>query len=204
MRTKPSKTASNGISRAAYTLTEIMVASALFSLVVIGTVGANIFGLRLYGITKAKLGANDDARKAISRLINEVRSCKTVKVGSGTLAGFTNSPDGSPEQGNALQIYPTTNQASYVRYYWDPSDTRLKRTTDSGGVAVVIANYITNQVVFSAEDAFGNVLTNSLNNRVISLKLQFYQIEYPIVKIGPGGLFDFYQLQCKITRRTLE
>ncbi|HSH16992.1 MAG TPA: prepilin-type N-terminal cleavage/methylation domain-containing protein, partial [Verrucomicrobiae bacterium] len=53
--------------RLAYTLTEIMVASALFSLVILGSVSANIFGLRLYGITKAKLGASDEAREAISR-----------------------------------------------------------------------------------------------------------------------------------------
>lgn len=190
--------------RSGYTLTEIMVASALFSLVVIGTVGANLFGLRLYGITKAKLGASDDARKAVSRLVNEVRSCKTVYVGTGSLVGFTNIPMGQPQAGNALQIYPTTNTASFIRYYWDSTDSKLKRTVDGAASSVVVANYISNQVVFRAEDCRGNLLTTGQNNRVIDLKLEFFQIQYPNVTIGQGGLFDYYKLETRITRRALE
>ena len=49
-----------------------------------------------------------------------------------------------------------------------------------------------------------SVLTNNENNRVIGLTLQFYQIQYPVIRIGPGELYDFYQLRTKITRRTLE
>ncbi|MBI1177227.1 hypothetical protein GC207_07280 [bacterium] len=190
--------------KSAYTLTEIMVATALFSLVVLGTVGANIFGLRLYGITKAKLGASDEARGAISRLVNEVRSAKSVRVGIGSLTGFTNIPMGEVQAGNALQIYPTTNTASYIRYFWDSADSRFKRTTDAGGSSIVVANFISNQVVFRAEDHLGHVLTTGQNNRVIDLKLEFFQIQYPIVNIGPGGLFDYYKLETRITRRALE
>jgi hypothetical protein len=68
----------------------------------------------------------------------------------------------------------------------------------------VVANFITNSTIFSSEDAFGNVLTNNQNNRVIALKLQFYQMQYPIVRIGPGNYYDFYQLSTKTTRRVLE
>lgn len=204
MRT-PLRTSYAGRSRrAAYTLAEIMVASALFSLVVLGSVGANIFGLRMYGITKAKLGASDEAREAVSRLVNEVRGAKIVRVGNGSLNSFTPIPMGQAQAGNSLQIFPTTNSTPFVRYYWDANDTRFKRTTDGAGSSIVVANFITNQIVFRAEDHLGNVLTNGQNNRVINLKLEFYQIQYPIVNIGPGGLFDYYKLETRITRRVLE
>ncbi len=190
--------------RAAYTLAEIMVASALFSLVILGSVGANIFGLRMYGITKAKLGASDEAREAVSRLVNEVRGAKVVRVGNGSLSSFTPIPMGQAQAGNALQIFPTTNSTPFIRYFWDSTDTRFKRTSDGAGASVVVANFITNQIVFRAEDHLGNVMTNGQNNRVVNLKLEFYQIQYPIVNIGPGGLFDYYKLETRITRRALE
>jgi hypothetical protein len=69
---------------------------------------------------------------------------------------------------------------------------------------MVVANAITNSMVFTSEDYTGTVLTNNLNNRVIGMTLQFYQLEYPTVPIGPGAFYDFYQLRTKITRRALE
>jgi prepilin-type N-terminal cleavage/methylation domain-containing protein len=198
------KTSSGHARSGGYTLTEIMVASALFSLVILGSVGANIFGLRLYGITKAKLGASDEAREAVSRLVNEVRSAKIVRVGNGSMSGFTNIPMGQSQAGNALQIFPTTNTSSFIRYFWDPGDQRFKRTVNGMASSIVVANHISNRIVFRAEDHRGNVLTSSQNNRVVNLKLEFFQLQYPNVDIGPGGLFDYYKMETRITRRTLE
>ncbi len=81
---------------------------------------------------------------------------------------------------------------------------KLKRIPSGVASATVIASAISNQVVFTAEDFSGTILTNNANNRVIGLALQFFQLEYPTVSIGPGSLYDFYQLRTKITRRTLE
>lgn len=188
----------------AFTLTEVMVTMALFSLVIAGTIGANLFGLRLFGITKAKLGASDEAREAVSKLVTEIRGAKIVRVGNGDLLGFTNLAMGEAQMGNALQIYPTTNTAEYIRYFWDADDRILKRTTDGLNTVVVVANHISNHVVFRAEDHRGVVLTNNQNNRVINLKLEFFQLQYPIVEIGPGNLFDYYKMETRITRRALE
>ena len=190
--------------RDAFTLTEVMVASAIFSIVVLGTISANLFGMRMYQVTKAKLGASEEAREAVSRLVNEIRSAKIVRVGHGDYSGFTNVAPGEAQMGNALQIHPSTNTASYIRYFWDPDDQRFKRTTDSGGDSIVIASHIRNDLLFRAEDHRGTVLTNNQNNRVINLKLEFFQIQYPIVNVGPGGLFDYYKLETRVTRRALE
>jgi hypothetical protein len=45
------------------------------------------------------------------------------------------------------------------------------------------------------------------NNQVFTVKLQFYQWEYPIAVISTnGGLnaYDYYQLRTKVCRRALD
>ena len=80
----------------------------------------------------------------------------------------------------------------------------MRRMGSGGASTIVLASYITNSVVFTAEDFRGNVATNNENNRVVGLTLQFYQIQYPVIKIGPKQMYDFYQVRTRLTRRTLE
>ena len=190
--------------RAGFTLSELMVTMGVTLLVMAGVASSHMFGLRMFELTKAKLGASDEARAAISRMIDEVRSAKILRIGQGGLASFTEVGVNSPQVGSAIQIYPTTSTNTFVRYYWDVADKKLKRTTDAASFVSVVANSISNQMVFTAEDYRGAILTNNENNRVIGLALQFYQLQYPVVSIGPGNYYDFYQLRTKITRRTLE
>ena len=68
----------------------------------------------------------------------------------------------------------------------------------------MVAQYLTNTVVFTSENYSNVVLTDNQNNRVIGVNLKFYQIQYPIATIGQGGYFDYYQVSTKITRRALE
>lgn len=190
---------------AAFTMTEMMVSVAIFTLIIAGTISAHLFGMRMFQITKAKLGASDEARAAISLLVEEVRTAKLVKLGKGTISTFTAVGDEEAQKGSAIQIYPTAdNTNDWIRYYWDSGDKKLKRTTDGTTSFSVVANSITNELVFTAEDHKGVILTNNHNNRVIGLTLQFYQIQYPIVMVGPGQYYEFYQLRTKITRRMLE
>ncbi|MBI2929688.1 MAG: prepilin-type N-terminal cleavage/methylation domain-containing protein [Verrucomicrobia bacterium] len=191
-------------ARRAFSITELMITTAILSLVILGVLASNLFGARLHQITKVKLGASDEARGAISLLISEIRSAKILKIGGGTMSSFTQAADGTPQRGDAIQIYASTNTNAFVRYFRDGSDSTLKRITNSATDFDIIANYISNSVVFTAEDHRGTVLTNQQNNRVIGLTLQFYQVEYPVVSIGPGNYYDFYQLRTRVTRRMLE
>ena len=79
----------------------------------------------------------------------------------------------------------------------------MRRFASASRAQEVVANYVTNQIVFTSENYNGVVLSNNANNRVIGLNLQFYHIEYPIVRVGPDEHFDYYQLRTKITRRAL-
>lgn len=187
----------------AFTLPETIVTMALLSVVLAGMIGSHVFGLRLLELTKSKLGASDEARMAIAKMMEEIRSAKLIRIGQGTLGSFTEVGMNSPQKGSAVQLYPSTNYNAYIRYFWDSADRRLKRTTNGQSFVYIVANSISNELVFTSEDYSGATLTNNENNRVIGLTLEFYQLQYPTVKIGPGSMYDFYQLRTKITRRTI-
>ena len=66
------------------------------------------------------------------------------------------------------------------------------RVTSSNSSPTVLAGNITNQLVFTAEDFKGKVLTNSQNNRVIRMVLEFYQKEYSLAQTGSNSNNGMY------------
>jgi len=101
-------------SSLAYTLTEIMVTMAIVVMVLAAMISCHLLGLKLFELTKAKLGASDDARRSIGLMISEIRSAKFVRVGSGDLADFKEVDVNTPHVGNAMQVYPSTNTNFWV------------------------------------------------------------------------------------------
>jgi hypothetical protein len=191
-------------SRSGFTLAEIMTATGLFSLVVIGLVYSQLFGMRTFNITSTRVSASDNARKVLNRVRDDVRSGKLLYVGSGSSTGFTHIALNSPHQGNALQIHPTKDTNVFIRYYLDTATQTLRRTASGTGRVEVLAPFLTNQIAFIAEDFAGRALTNDQNNRVIKLVLDFYQWEFPVAQVGAGAFYESYHLQTRITRRTIE
>ena len=187
----------------AFTLTEVMIAAGLFSLVVVASILSHVTGLKLCAGAQAKLRATHTARAALNRTRDEIRSSTSVEVGNGNAAGFTRVSTNGLRQGNALQIYPTGDTNIYVRYYLDSSDQTLKRVASSGSFETV-ANFITNKIPFAAEDYSGNVLTNDLNNRVIRMTLEFYQWEFASLNRGGGNVYDYYRVQTRTARRAIQ
>lgn len=193
-----------GRSVRAFTLPEIMTVMALFTLVIAGMLSSQLFGMRMYRISETKLLATAGARRALDRVRDEIRAGKLLKVGNGNDAAFAVVADNEPQIGNALQIHATTDTNTFVRYYLDANAKCLKRLVSGSGEVQVVANYITNRLVFQAQDFMGNVLTNRQNNRVIQMTLEFYQWEFPAARVGSGGMYDYYRLQTRITRRAIE
>jgi prepilin-type N-terminal cleavage/methylation domain-containing protein len=190
--------------RRAFTLAEIMIVMALFSMIIVGLISAQIVGMKMLTVSETKLSATATGRRALNAVRDEIRSGKILVVGNGNDITFTPIADGTAHVGNALQIYPTTNTANFVRYYMDVGEERLKRVTSGGGAVRVVANFVTNQMAFAAEDFRGNVQVNNQNNRVIRVNLEFYQWEFPVASVGVNGMYDYYHLQTRIARRTIE
>jgi hypothetical protein len=156
----------------------------------------------MFELIKPKLNASDEARSLISKLLEEVRSANTVAVGSGNVSNFTAALVNTPQQGNALQICSTTNTSNYVVYFRDATDQKLKRCTNGAKTAVTMATSITNQLVFTAEDFGQHTLTNYQNGRtVIALNLKFCQLPFTKTTVGPKGLYDYYEVRTRITKR---
>ncbi len=195
----------------AYTLVEMMTATAVFLMVMTAIIYTYIFALNLHETDKIKLGASDDARKAIIGLVNQIRSATTITIGEGNVTNFVPCATNGIQQGNALQICPTNTNSIWLQYYYETNSassnySKLLFTsyTNPGLYNLVIGHSMTNAVpLFSSEDSYGNILSNNLNNRVIGMYLQFFQIEYPIVHIGPTDYYQYYQLHTRITRRML-
>ena len=184
-----------------FTLTELMVATSVFSLVIIGILAVQTFGMKMYQISEAKMTATADGRKALNRLRGDVLEGKVLNIQNRTSTTNSNIAANSQQMGNALQIFPTAAMTNYVLYYIDSASGCLKRFDSLDGETEVLASSVTNQIAFQAEDFQGNVLTNNQNNRVIRMVLEFNQREY----LGSSGsLYDSYRVQTRITRRSID
>lgn len=189
--------------RAAFTITEMMIAAGLFSIVVVGTILSHVTGLKLCTITQTKLKATHTARAAVNRAREDIRSATLIEVGNYIGTNFIYISSTNLRIGNAIQIHPTSNTNIWIRYYVDLSDQTLKRVANNPASFETVANYITNKFPFAAEDYTGRVLNNDQNNRVIRMTLEFYQWEFASLNQGGSNSFDYYRIQTKVARRAL-
>lgn len=199
----------------AFTLVEMLISTGIYLFIFVGVmVAVQIFGLRVYTLSAAKLTATSGSRKVMDQLRDDIRMANTLQVGTlgtaGMPATFAAVSGTNGAKGNALQIFATTNTTAYSIYYLDTSTSTnyLKLYVLTNGVATtdVLARYITNSVIFDAEDFQGNIISNNLqNNQVYGVTLQFYQWEYPVANPGGNGrdVYNFYQLRTKVCRRAL-
>lgn len=200
----------NAVRSAAFTIVEALMVVGIFSLLVMGVVSAQLYGMRVYTLAATKLVATGGARQVMNDLRDQIRQANKVYIGNCTADWTTYSDVASTniQQGNAVEIYPTTNSTPYLICYLDTttSTNRLMLYSSSLGTVQELASYITNQVVFDAEDLYGNILTGNQNNRVIRMTLQFSQWEYPIAHIGGTNYnsYDYYQLRMRATRRSVD
>lgn len=210
------------------TLIEMMVAVAVFSLVVLGTVAIQIYAMRVYTLAATKLTASEEARETMNDVRDQVRGSRLVYVGNYQYSAnfppidFQPVTNGTLQEGNALMIYPTTTTNSFTLVFLAPGRTNNFSQFGANGaplgtnsllmmiytngtlrVSNDIADFITNQMVFDAENFEGTTLTTNENNYLIHMTLSFSQWEYPIAFIGSNSYnaYDYYQLNTVMTRR---
>jgi prepilin-type N-terminal cleavage/methylation domain-containing protein len=182
-----------------FTLAEMMIALAVFSLAMIAMIGVQIFGLRVYTLSSSKMIATTGGRQLLDKMRDPIRSANTVVVGFYNNNSFTSVTNGAPQIGNAILISMVTNaftaQNSIV-FYHDMASSSLRIVTNNGNT--VLANSITNDFCFQAEDFRGNLLSNYLNNPVIRVDLGFIQWNF---NSGSSGYYNLYHLQTRVARR---
>jgi len=201
---------------AGFTLVEMYVVMALFTFLVIAIVALQFFAARVYTLAATKLTATAAGRKVMNAIRDQVREGGVVYVGiyNPTTATFTNIPRGSLQIGNALVVYtnnpnnPNTTNLGTIFYMNQQASNMCSVVISNGTVlTATVANnivvYITNYYVFDAEDAYTNTLTTYENNRLIHVKFQFCQWEYPLAGVGGGAMYDYYQLQTRVAPRII-
>lgn len=185
----------------AFTLTETLIAGTVFLLAIAGVLVANTFGMRVMGITQPKLAASGEVRNTMTKLITDIRSAKFVHVGNGSLSAFTNAAAGTPKEGNAIELYNTADTNVFIRFFRDTADKKLKRFVSGATNATIVANAISNSIVFRAEEWGGMVLTNEQNNLVIRIALQYYELDGTATPVGTNNYYKSFTLTNWIAHR---
>ena len=180
-----------------YTLTNLMVSMAILLIALSALITTHLFGLRMFEINKMKLGASQEIPHVFNPIFADMKSVSMVRVGQGTQTSFSEAALNSPQQGNALQIYASTDTNDFVRYYLDAADTKLKRRAADGAVTVITKS-ATNATVFTVEDMAGQVLTNRAVRSIIGVNLQFSAVENSGDKVGATRYAQGFRLQTKI------
>ncbi len=181
----------------AFTIAELMIAMSVFSLMVAGIVASNLYGLRMSQVIGAKVNVSTWSRLTMEKIQNEIHSCKNLQLGTVTNGFFNGLLDGETQQCSSLLIYPSNNTNSFILYYVNGADQTLRRMTDQASSAVIMANAVSSPQPFSAQDLAGNILTNSLNNAVIHLALEFNQSAY--FKVHS----DYYKFETAVKQRVV-
>ena len=197
-------------TRAGMTLIEVMLASALMVMIVAGVFSAHFFGLRESLLIESKAGANDTARRAISQLLQDIRSAKGYDIGIMSGTNFTLITNGLV-QGAGLKLYAMvigTNQVVdpniFLMYYFDTNQLasangKLWRMNSTNGVAVVAVSNLINTLFFTSEDYFGRTQSVRTYKGVIHATLDFCQFQYPYTTVGSNQLYDTYRIDCRAT-----
>lgn len=180
-----------------------MVATSIFLIVVGGVLASHLFGMRMLAPTAARQKASDESRKLLNVMANEIRSARTVKLGTGTASSFTENPSNFKQVGNAVQLWPTTNTNIFIRYFRDSGRT-LRRTTNNSTTSTAIATGIASYYPFSYEDFSGNMLFTPQVNAIVAVQLQYAEIGADGQPVGSGRYFNYYSWKTRIQRRALE
>lgn len=181
------------------TLPETMIAAAVFSLTVIAFIYCQMFGMRMDQLVNSKVGSAELARMSFNTLATDIRAAKIWQIGNGDNVSFQGIPLGTNQQGNALKLSLTTDTNAYYLYYFDTNQCKLYRCHSGSNVRTCLAQYLTNSMYFQAEDFQGNRETDLTHKGVINVVMQFCQYQFPITRIGPGCLYDYYRLELRVT-----
>jgi hypothetical protein len=185
-----------------FSVTELTVTIAVCVLVSAAVAGSQLFGARMTELTQTKVHTSDKVTQLMRLLGSDIRGSRKVRVGTGSPTSFVVAPSSTPQQGNALQVYPTDDLNVFVRYFHNPSDNTVQRMDDDGSL-IQVAFGVTNTAVFTLEDFGGAILSDRQRNAVVGLDLRFNRLENPDVPVGPYDYYKSYRFRTRIAQPML-
>ncbi|HEY4416347.1 MAG TPA: prepilin-type N-terminal cleavage/methylation domain-containing protein [Verrucomicrobiae bacterium] len=201
----------SGRRQSGMTLPEVMISSAIMVLAIAAMISANMMGFKENQLMTSKSGASDTSRYAVNTLLQDIRLAKGYQIGNiDSTNAFIQITNGLL-QGTAIQLFPiiiSSNQTiditKYILYYFDLSDTnnnngKLWRYTSTNQVSSILASNLINSMYFSSEDYSGTVQSSRTYKGVIHTTLQFCEFQFPLTKVGPTYLFNYYRIDCRAT-----
>jgi len=187
----------------AFTLTELMITLAIFSLVVMGMVSLQIFGFKMNSFTSNKLRSTGDSLNVLDQIRNEILEANnSVLIGNYNVSNsvFTAVANGQPAVGNAVQIL--NSPGNPVTFYLNPNTGKLYElgnTANNQPTLLTRSSSIINSQPFKAMDCFGNTLKVGGTYYTIKMTLQFSNLVYSV----PTPTYDVYRLESCATPREL-
>lgn len=198
----------NGRKARGFTLPEMMVTLAIFSIVVLGVVSVNLFGMRMIELTEPKMLADAEARRFLDEFVRDVREARNVILMNGTTPS---------SEGDLLQLEyraASDDLTTYITYELDAAFQELIRyETDENGVsspARLVASGIANTGIFRREisGALGDLTSNQVplanldsGRSVIALQLVYSRLHPTHYEVGPHQRFKSFTLRTKVAYR---
>ncbi len=205
---------------AGFTLVEIYTVAAIMVILVIAVTACQLFALRIYSVSATKLTATQGARKGMNEIRDQVRAASLLWIGNYSITNntFSRITEGTNFEGNAIAVFPANNTNDGTVFFMNQSESNLcsvlitNTVIDTTTLVTNIVNYITNYYVFSEETAITNsdgsfgyfVAPQNYENPTIHMLFQFSQWEYPLAGVGNGAMYDYYQLNCRVTPRCID
>lgn len=182
-------------AKAGFTVAEAVISSTLLAMLVGGIVTANLFGMRMFQMADSQLRSTDSARKTLGTMAQEIQQSTGLWIGNVTNGTFVALVNGEAQTGSALLIQPSTNATNVIIYFLNSTDQTFSRMASWTPTITLLADSVTNVGIFSAQDCFGNVLTNGDSDRVIHAMLDIAQPQPWL----PAGQLS--KLETSVTRR---
>lgn len=155
---------------AGFTLAEVMVASAIFTIIMGSIIALNLFSARVTsGIGRLlELSAQSNV---LNLMVNDIKSSQQSSVQNYDGTAFTAIPLGQPQQGNALSVSIQNGTNTQQVYYYVNSAGQLYRWDASANITRKYLTDITNTVAFSSQTYSGSVISNQIARTLIDINL---------------------------------
>ncbi|HLX73029.1 MAG TPA: hypothetical protein VKV04_25670 [Verrucomicrobiae bacterium] len=193
MKSSPANLRRRSTAARAFTVPELLLALAIFLMVVAAIVSLQVVGLKLNARAASKLASAAASAKVLNQVRDHVLEANSALVGNGNNNAFT--PNGTT--GNAVQVFSGTDTNNYLLFFLSTNTDCLYEWNNTNKQIWTIAENVTNESVFETVDFQGNVSSRNQEHYSIRMTLQFAELDYRI----PTNSYEYFTLTTQMTPR---